>query len=76
MENDLSKDGRDVVNVGFYKEKLYRKVDTKSDIIVRSMKFSGARSGKVIMVGFDEFSIRESDGNNIVIKFDDILDLE
>ena len=76
MENDLEKNGLPSTNVGYYKEKLFRKIDTGSDAIVRSMDFDGVRHGKVIVVGISEFVIRESDGNNRTIPFDGILDIE
>ena len=73
---DLEKNGKGVTDVGYYKEKLFRKIDSGGDAIVRSTKFSGVRSGKLVVVGVNEFVIRESDGENTTIAFSDILDLE
>ncbi len=73
---DLEKSGIGVTSVGYYKEKLFRKIDSGSDAIVRSTKFNGIKSGKVVVVGVEEFAIREVDGDITQIKFDEILDLE
>lgn len=73
---DLEKSGLGVTDVGYYKEALFRKVDTKGDAAVRSMAFDGVRFGKVIVVGVDEFVIKESDGEHLTIQFSDILDLQ
>ncbi len=73
---DLIKDGTGVTDINCYKEILFRKVDSKSDAIVRSLSFSGIRFGKVLVVGVDEFAIKETDGEITKIKFSDILDIE
>lgn len=73
---DLEKSGKGVTDIGYYKEKLFRKIDSGSDVIVRSTRFSGIRSGKLLVVGVNEFVIRESDGENTTVAFSDILDLE
>ena len=73
---DLEKNGVGVTEVGYYKEMLFRKIDSRSDVIVRSKNFPGSRSGKLIVVGVNEFVIKESDGENATVSFDDILDLQ
>lgn len=75
MEN-LVKDGKGVTDVGYYKELLFRKVDRGSDVSVRATSFSGAKFGKVVVVGVEEFAIKESDGEITKIKFNDILDVQ
>jgi len=74
--DDLIKDGKETTGVGYYKEILFRKIDTKSDVIIRSLTFSGIRSGRVIIVGVSEFVIEEKDGEKISLRFDEITDLQ
>jgi len=76
MSDDLIKDGSGTTTVGYYKEKLFRKVDTKSDAIVRSMDFAGTRYGKVLVVGINEFVIEEGDGTKLTVSIDSLIDLE
>ena len=73
---ELEKNGIGVTNIGYYKEKLFRKIDTGSDAIIRSTSFGGVKFGKVVVVGVEEFAIKEVDGEIVKIKFDEILDVE
>jgi hypothetical protein len=74
--DELVKDGAGVTDIGYYKELLFRKVDNKSDAIVRSMKFDGIKHGQIIVVGIDEFAIKDPDGQVSRIRFDEILDIQ
>jgi len=73
---ELTKDGRGAIGVDYYREILFRKLDTKSDVGVRATSFGGMKFGKVMVVGFDEFAVREPDGEVTKIKFDDVLDIQ
>jgi len=73
---ELTKDGTGVTGVDYYREILFRKLDTKSDVGVRATSFGGMKFGKVMVVGFDEFAIREPDGEVAKIRFEDILDIQ
>ena len=72
----IVKDGNGVVTIGYYQEKLYRKMDRGEDATVRSMSFSGVKIGKIKTVGFESFQILEADGEMSSIEFSDLLDIE
>lgn len=73
---DLVKDGNGVTGVDYYRELLFRKIDTKSDAGVRATSFGGMKFGKVVVVGVNEFAIREPDGEVTKVLFDDVLDIQ
>ena len=72
----LIKDGDGSTTVGYYQEKLYKKLESKEDATVRSMEFLGVKVGRVKTVGFSSFQILEADGETSSILFSDMIDLE
>jgi hypothetical protein len=70
----LVKDGAGVTGKDYYKELLFRKLDSSSDIVVRTMSH-GVVTGKLIFIGIDAFRIKTIDGESIILQIDDVLDI-
>ena len=71
----MIKDGAKVTSRMFYQEQLIRAMERKERVSIRSVGFTGMKTGILGSVGFNEFKLIEEDGTSSSIMIDDVIDI-